>query len=372
MKKLLKGCCTKNALTFNNVIYEQIDSVSMGSCLGPVLANIIMTELETVIVDKLFEENLLNFYIRYMDDTLVLIKESGINTVLHKLNSFHPNLKFTVNKFDDGIVHYLDIRIIDNQTDIYYKNTHSGQCVNFSTFAPWRIKAAWIKALFHRAVKICSNEVLLNQQIKKISLFMSWNGFPNYISKALLKRLKSNSQKSSDNTSMNDVKNKNEKVTEIFFRLPYAGIKGEQLVKHCLKKIKRSLKIDVKFVVIYDTKKFSFYCNVKDKVPQEQKNNIIYRIACPGCGEKYIGKTERCIISRMNEYGKWENEPMLKHLSECEMFKETGNLYALLSAYNEQDQNEISLTSQILSAVLQNHEILDVIKCFITTIQLLD
>ena len=162
MKKLLKGCCTKNALTFNNVIYEQIDSVSMGSCLGPVLANIIMTELETVIVDKLFEENLLNFYIRYMDDTLVLIKESGINTVLHKLNSFHPNLKFTVDEFDDGIVHYLDIMIIDNQTDIYYKNTHSGQCVNFSTFAPWRIKAAWIKALFHRAVKICSNEVLLN------------------------------------------------------------------------------------------------------------------------------------------------------------------------------------------------------------------
>ena len=66
---------------------------------------------------------------------------------------------------------------------------------------------------------------------------MSWNGFPNYISKALLKRLKSNSQKSSDNTSMNDVKNKNEKVTEIFLRLPYAGIKGEQLVKYCLKNI---------------------------------------------------------------------------------------------------------------------------------------
>ena len=105
-KKLLKDCCTKNALTFNNVIYEQTDSVSMGSCLGPALANIIMTELETVIVDKLFEENLLKFYIHYMDDTLALIKESDISTVLHKLNSFHPNVKFTVDKFDDGIVHY--------------------------------------------------------------------------------------------------------------------------------------------------------------------------------------------------------------------------------------------------------------------------
>ena len=107
---------------------------------------------------------------------------------------------------------------------------------------------------------------------------MSWNGFPNYISKALLQRLKSHSKERSDNTSMNDVKNKNEKVTEIFSRLPYAGIKGEQLVKHCLKKIKRSLKIDVKFVVIYDTKKFLFYCNVTDKVPHELRNNIIYRI----------------------------------------------------------------------------------------------
>ena len=188
---------------------------------------------------------------------------------MHKLNSFHPNFKFTVDKFDDGIVHYVDIKIIDNETDIYYKNTRTGQYMHFSTFVPWRIKTAWIKALFHRAVKICSNEVLLNQQIKKISFFMSWNGFPNYISKALLQCLKSNSKKRSDNTSMNDVKNENEKVTEIFFCLPYAGIKDEQLVKHCLKNSKRSLKIDLKFVVIYDTKKFSFYFNVKDKVPHE-------------------------------------------------------------------------------------------------------
>ena len=125
MKKLLKDCCTKNAFSFNNTIYEQIDSVSMGSYLGPVLANIIMTELETVIVDKLFTANLLKFYIPYVDDTLALIKESDINIVLKKLNSFHPRLKFAVDKFDDSIVHYLDIKIVDNETDIYFKDTHT-------------------------------------------------------------------------------------------------------------------------------------------------------------------------------------------------------------------------------------------------------
>ena len=118
------------------------------------------------------------------------------------------------------------------------------------------------------------------------------------------------------------------------------------------------MKINVKFAVIYDTKKISFYCNFKDKVPHEQRNNIVYRIRCPGCGGKYIGKTERCLISRMNEHGTRDTEPMFKHLSECEMFKETCTLYALPSLYNESDPNEISLTSHILSAALQNHEIL--------------
>ena len=61
----------------------------------------------------------------------------------------------------------------------------------------------------------------------------------------------------------------------------------------------------------------------------------------------------------MNEHGTQDTEPIFKHLSECEMFKETCNLYGLPSLHNETDLNEISLTSHILSAVLQNHEILD-------------
>ena len=50
---------------------------------------------------------------------------------------------------------------------------------------------------------------------------------------------------------------------------------------------------------------------------------------------------------------------MFKHLSECEKFKETCNLYALPSLFNESELNEISLTLPISSTVLQNHEILD-------------
>ena len=53
LKKLIKDTCSKTAFMFDGVIYEQIDGVSMGAALGPVLANIIMTEMEHVVVDQL-------------------------------------------------------------------------------------------------------------------------------------------------------------------------------------------------------------------------------------------------------------------------------------------------------------------------------
>ena len=46
--------CTKNVpFTFNDDIHQQRDGVAMGSPLGPVLAGIIMVELENSIVPKM-------------------------------------------------------------------------------------------------------------------------------------------------------------------------------------------------------------------------------------------------------------------------------------------------------------------------------
>ena len=50
LKKLILDTCTKTAFSFNNIIYEQKEGVSMGSSLGPIMANIIMTELEDKVI----------------------------------------------------------------------------------------------------------------------------------------------------------------------------------------------------------------------------------------------------------------------------------------------------------------------------------
>ena len=87
-----------------------------------------MTELENLILTKLSREVLIKCNIRYIDDNLVMINDDHIDEVQNRLNAFDENLKFTVDKFEDGIIYFLDILIHqDGNTDIYTKPTNTGQ-----------------------------------------------------------------------------------------------------------------------------------------------------------------------------------------------------------------------------------------------------
>ena len=105
----------------------------MGLPFGPTLANIIMTEFENVIIKPQITTGTIAFYKRYIIDTIAAA---------------------------------------------YRKQTHTGQYQHFSSYAPWSRKIAWIRALIHRAHKICSNNDLLQKEIHTIKCFMSWNGYP--------------------------------------------------------------------------------------------------------------------------------------------------------------------------------------------------
>ena len=122
----MKGACSKTAFTFNDKIYKQIDGVSMGSPLGLLLANVFVTELEKDTI-KLIDKNFITFYIWYVDDTLLLVKDEDINHILKELNSYNKNIKLTVDRFINVDVLFLDIKIHQNNTDIYYKDIPTGQ-----------------------------------------------------------------------------------------------------------------------------------------------------------------------------------------------------------------------------------------------------
>ena len=81
------------------------------------------------------ESGILKFYCRYVDDTLVLVKEDQIDKILKEFNSFHNNLRFTVDKFENEDVHFLDLKIMNNG-DINIKDTNSGLYVNLNSYEP--------------------------------------------------------------------------------------------------------------------------------------------------------------------------------------------------------------------------------------------
>ena len=92
LRKLIRDTCKKTIFSCNNIYYEQIDGVSMGGSLGPVLANIILTEFEQIIINPLISSGIIKFYCRYVDERLLLIKLDDIDMLLHKLHSFDNNI----------------------------------------------------------------------------------------------------------------------------------------------------------------------------------------------------------------------------------------------------------------------------------------
>ena len=206
----------------------------------------------------------IKFYKRYVDDTLVLIKPSDISAVLAKFNSFDPNLTFTVDTFSEGIVHFLDIKVSVDGTDIYRKDTHTGQYSHFSSFEPFYRKTAWVKSLYRRAFKICSTKSLLNNQIEIIKSFLSWNGYPKSIQNFLMKKIKLKTKYSDSSTSVTVNEDTVDNLPKIWIRIPYLGSRGDFLLKSCLNKVQRFLSKPVKFITIYDTKKLSYFVSNKD------------------------------------------------------------------------------------------------------------
>ena len=75
----------------------------MGASLGPVLANIIMTELEDLVIRKLMDDSVIKFYARYVDDTLLMVKPKDIERVHQSLNRFDKNKLKLLIKHLDGI-----------------------------------------------------------------------------------------------------------------------------------------------------------------------------------------------------------------------------------------------------------------------------
>ena len=181
LKDLLITCTTKTPFTTpDNKIYQQIDGVSMGSPLGPVYANFYMSHIENMIIPNLDEPPLT--YMRYVDDTLLLVKNYKQLDMM--IASFKNNsvLNFTSEIEKDNQINFLDINIKKKNnkfsTSVFKKPTSSDDYINFKGCCPEQYKIGVIKTLLHRAYHLSSDYFLLHNEINGIKQALINNHFP--------------------------------------------------------------------------------------------------------------------------------------------------------------------------------------------------
>ena len=91
-----------------------------------------------------------------MDDTLAYVLPDKTDMILHELNSYHPNIKFTYELESNNKLALLDIstrRTSDNkvETFVYRKATCTNICINWHSHAASNWKIRTLRNLIKRA-----------------------------------------------------------------------------------------------------------------------------------------------------------------------------------------------------------------------------
>ena len=167
-REMLERCATNTPFLFNNCVYKQIDGVSMGSPLGPVLANIFLCHLEETYMLK--HPTFPSFYRRYVDDTFAVFptKQDALN-FFEFINGIHGNIRFTMESEKDGSLQFLDTVVQKHNDvfdlDMFHKPTETGLYLSWSSLIPKVYKISLIKCLTHRILVICSKAELIKKTI---------------------------------------------------------------------------------------------------------------------------------------------------------------------------------------------------------------
>jgi len=178
-KDAVKFVLSSTFFTFNSIIYRQIFGTPMGSPLSPVIADLVMQDLETIAIKNLpFQPP---FFHRYVDDILLAAPSDSLRLLLNTFNSLHSRLQFTMEVEIDKKIPFLDLTFINDDDklifDLYKKPTFSGRFLNFYSHHPLNHKKGVIFGLTDKILKISHPKFQQKNLIDCIILLLN-NGYP--------------------------------------------------------------------------------------------------------------------------------------------------------------------------------------------------
>ncbi|BHF70055.1 hypothetical protein SprV_0301310400 [Sparganum proliferum] len=182
--------CLSTYFTFNDQVYEQIQGTPMGSPLSGYLAEEILQELKT----QVFQSYMSRFWMRYVDDTVVILPRDMKETFKCKLNSICPQIQFKMEEEQDGKIPFLDVQVSRQengalQIGVFRKATDTAKILHYSSNHPLPHKRSCVRTLFLRINTHCSTEAEKLRERKSLWRLFPSNEHPrSFINKCLYGR----------------------------------------------------------------------------------------------------------------------------------------------------------------------------------------
>lgn len=283
-----------------------------------------MCELENHVIPRLAHK--LKNWVRYVDDTFALVREGEEKYVQEELNSFHQNIQFTYELEDHGKISFLDVLVTKTdtngslETSVFRKTTNTDIYMNWKSHAPQAWKIATLKSLIKRAVLISSTDSALESELEHLKkAFCELNDYPSMlVDKIILDERQSAESQTIQDPEESEIEQTEENI-QVALNLPYAGDKGEEIVKKMQKFMKKAVNTESKKLQLrttYKSTRLSSRFNIKDKTKPEHLHNVVYYVPCPNkrCKDDYIGETKRRTEKRSDEHrSKDKKSHVLQH-----------------------------------------------------------
>ena len=277
--------------------YRQVDGLAMGSPPAPLLANGWMSKFD----DKIKGDAII--YARYMDDIVRNIHKDQVDDKLKEINSFEGyenSLQFTVERETTNSLPFLDMKLIRKgrilSSKWYTKPTDTGLTLNYHALAPRKSKRSIVSNLVHRIYRACSSKRNFYMSLDKGKKLLEANQYPPHFYMPIIHSTIEKIEKPETVNADTEADNEDPKPIEKTVYVEYRGNVSD--------KFKESLRrIDAPSKIIFTTRKLkNVLPSLKKQVEIPLKSRVVYQIKCPSCDARYVGQTDRHLITRIKEH----------------------------------------------------------------------
>jgi hypothetical protein len=315
MRDLLRVVLGSTVFTFNGRWYKQKSGLPIGSRISGLLATIFMDEIEK----RLIPELPIAVYARYVDDTLILTRNSDdAMKILQSFNTAHPQLTFTMEEAVDQKISLLDFTIETTENGLkigfYRKAARSDIFINSKTALPTSMKHQIINNERQRIAYRCNSHAERKEEFGKFEERLKRNGF-NEMDIQKTRGPKKRSGRGKSYSCFNE--------TPFFFSVPFVSDALNGRLRRMF------LKAGVKVVIAHKGRNLR---NMLQKTTAQRKcsipscttpkhlchrSNVVYQLTCRECKAKYIGMTRRHLHTRIREHFTIRTSPVYGHRDKC-------------------------------------------------------